>query len=486
METINASSELLLTLINDILDFSKIEAGKMTIEPEAFNLVATVEGALDLLAERAAAKRIETMSSLAFDVPVHLRGDASRILQILINLISNAIKFTDRGEIVVRVSLAKRDNAKVWLRFEVRDTGIGISPEAQARLFQPFTQVDSSSARRYGGTGLGLAISRRLVEMMGGRLGVDSAVGQGSVFWFTLPLETCPPPLARPGAAPETLAGLRLIMVDDSETNLMILERQLSSWGLTADRFTRALPALEAMRRAAAAGRPHDLLLLDMAMPEMDGAQLVQAVRADPALRTVRMVVMTSRGRSVEPQGARLLEGVRVLSKPVKQSQLGDAMVAAMKPAPPPGRRIHILLVEDNPVNQRVAVRQLAKLGYPNCDAVANGVEALEALRRRSYDLVLMDCQMPEMDGYEAARRIRETEAASPLTRGALAHVPIIAMTAHALQGDREKCLASGMDDYIAKPIRMDDLKRALHRWSGFPPDSPGSPPSSTLISERI
>jgi PAS domain S-box-containing protein len=495
VETINASSEVLLSLINDILDLSKIEAGKMTIEMEEFDLVGTVEGALDLLAERASSKRLETMSSIAPETPVYLRGDASRILQILINLISNAIKFTDRGEIVVRVALADRDGSRVRLRFEVRDTGIGISAEAQSRLFQPFTQVDSSSARRYGGTGLGLAISRRLVEMMGGAMGVESEMGKGSVFWFTLPLEVCPPVKPNKVAARDGLAGLRLIIVDDNETNLMILERQLSTWGLKAERFTRAMAALEAMRTATSAGRPFDILLLDMAMPEIDGAELAQTVRADPALSSTRMIVMTSWGHSAETRNTRRIEGLRLLTKPVKQSQLLDALVSVMKtgpsvqeeseasavPAPAaepgaesPGGKVRILLVEDNPVNQRVALRQFAKLGFPHTDAVANGIEALEALRRHSYDMVFMDCQMPEMDGYEATRRIREIEARNTLTRGSSVHIPIVAMTAHALQGDREKCLAAGMDDYIPKPIRMDDLKRALHRWSGIRPEPPG------------
>ncbi len=489
VETINSSSEVLLSLINDILDFTKIEAGKMTIEPEEFDLVNTVEGALDLLAERAASKRLETMSGIEPDVPVSLRGDASRILQILINLISNAIKFTDRGDVVVRVKLARKEADKVRLRFEVRDTGIGIPPEALAQLFKPFTQLDNSAARRYGGNGLGLAISRRLVDMMGGEMGVESEPGKGSLFWFTLPLEVCPPLKPAKALPPGALADKRLIIVDDNETNLLILERQLQSWGLKPDRFPDAPSALDALRRAAALGKPYDLLLLDMAMPGMDGAELAHAVQADPALTAVRMVVMTSWGRASETRETRRLEGIRILTKPVKQSQLRDAMVAALKPEPAgeedaaeagagpeahpetdaPASPVRILVVEDNPVNQRVALRQLAKLGHPHTDAVANGMEALEALRRRHYDLVLMDCQMPEMDGYEATRHIRETEARHLLTRGASAPIPVIAMTAHALQGDREKCLAAGMDDYIAKPIRLDDLKRALQRWSAFP-----------------
>ncbi len=478
VETISGSGEALLTLINDILDFSKIEAGKMTIESEAFDLVGTVESALDLLAQRAAAKRLETMSSIAPEVPAGLRGDAGRIRQILINLITNAIKFTESGEVVVKVALDRREDATAWLRFEVRDTGIGIAPEDQARLFQPFTQVDNSAARRYGGTGLGLAICRRLVSLMGGSMGVESQPERGSVFWFVIPVQTTEEPQPRSPVRPVALQGLRVLLLDDNETNLLILDRQLESWGLKPDQFGRGQAALDALRQAAADGHPYDLLLLDMMMPDMDGAQLAQAIRADPALESLRLIVMTSWGPSAETERIRGIRGVQVLNKPVKQSLLWDALATALEPpskaapahevpradgdqavlASNPAR---LLLVEDNPVNQKVALRQLAKLGYGCVDAAANGLEALEAVKRMSYAMVFMDCQMPDMDGYEATRRIRASETAAG------GRLPIVAMTAHALEGDREKCLSAGMDDYVAKPIRLDDLKRVLARWGG-------------------
>ena len=491
VETINGSSEALLTLINDILDFSKIEAGKMTIESEAFDLVGTVEGALDLLAQRAAAKQLEMMSSIAPEVPAGLCGDAGRIRQILINLISNAVKFTEHGEVVVNVTLDRRENATAWLRFEVRDTGIGITPEAQARLFQPFTQVDSSAARRYGGTGLGLAISGRLVAIMGGRIGVESKPERGSIFWFTIPLRIADEPKTRAAGRPKALPGLRVLIVDDSETNLLILERQIETWGVKPDRFTRGQAALEALRQAAAGGHPYDLLLLDMAMPDMDGAQLAEAIKADPALKSLCLIVMTSWGPSQQTEIVRRIGGVQVLNKPVKQSQLWDAVATALAPSSLPAAvavgvasqvergqapvaqssSARILLVEDNVVNQKVALRQLAKLGYARVDAVTNGVEALEAVKQVAYGMAFMDCQMPEMDGYEATRLIRASEAGQSqggaIGKAAGHRLPIIAMTAHALEGDREKCLAAGMDDYVAKPIRLDDLKRVLTRWGG-------------------
>ncbi len=489
VETISSSGDALLSLINDILDFSKIEAGKLTIEPEQFDLVSTVEGALDLLAERAAAKGLETMSSIAADVPTALKGDASRIRQILINLISNGIKFTDRGEVVVRVTRDAREDARVWVRFEVQDTGIGISEAAQTRLFQSFSQVDNSAARRYGGTGLGLVISRRLVEIMGGEMGLRSGAGEGSTFWFTIPLEAspgavCPPP---PPVAPDVLEKLRVLVVDDNVTNLLIVERQIAAWGVRVERCERAQTALETLRRAAAQGQPFTLLLLDMAMPEMDGGTLTQIVKADPALQPTRIVIMSSWGHTEETARFRDLEGVRLLTKPLKQSLLWNAIAtllappaaaaapSAAPPSPPPDTAAvalatRILLAEDNSVNQKVALRQLAKLGYVHVDAVANGVEALEALHRARYDLVLMDCQMPEMDGYETTRRVRVFETQRSLTGKDGRRIPIIAMTAHAMEGDREKCLEAGMDDYVPKPIRFEDLKRALLRWNAPPP----------------
>jgi PAS domain S-box-containing protein len=482
VQTINSSGEALLMLINDILDFSKIEAGKMKIEAEEFDLVNMVESAVDLLAERAAHKRIEVMSSIDPDVPPALHGDHGRLRQVLINLLANAVKFTERGEVVVRVKCLTRDGDHVRLRFEVQDTGIGIAPEALPRLFEVFSQVDGSSARRHGGTGLGLAISRRLVDMMGGKIGVQSAPGQGSLFWFEAPLMSGQRQVRHKAPDPAVLHNLELVIVDDNDTNRLILEKQLAAWKLRCQSFSGGAPALAALRERVVAGRPFDLVLTDMMMPGLTGAELVNTMRGEAVLQATPVIVMTSMGHARELDALKKMPGVRVLVKPVKQSQLLDTIMVVLEarapglvvveaqrtaqPMEPGAKSARILLVEDNPVNQKVAARQLANLGYVHTDATANGLEALEALQRQPYDLILMDCQMPGMDGYETARRIRFSEESRTLTSGAPPHIPIIAMTANALEGDREKCLAAGMDDYIAKPVRIEQLSQMLHKWT--------------------
>jgi len=480
-ETVRASADALLTIINDILDFSKIEAGKLALETMDFDLRATVESAVDLLAEAAQTKAIELFSLVYSDVPTALRGDPGRLRQVLANLLSNAVKFTTHGEALVRVTKESEDDRQVIVRFAVSDTGIGIDEDAQQQLFQAFTQADSSTTRRYGGTGLGLAISRQLVDLMDGEIGIQSEKGKGSTFWFTVPFEK---QVTSPAHAPSldrvSLEGLRVLVVDDNATNRKIVHHQITSWGMRNGSAESGIDALTILRREAAKGDPYDIAILDMQMPEMDGLMLARAIKSNPQTAVTRIVMMTSLSRRADAEEL-YRAGVEIyLTKPVKQSQLFDCLMNLVARREPPTSRaeprkrlarvtapplpeadraaIRILLAEDNAVNQKVAMRQLSQFGY-RADAVGNGLEALDALDRIAYDIVLMDCQMPEMDGYEATREIRRREGPSR-------HTTIIAMTANAIAGDREKCLAAGMDDYISKPVREEELTAMLARWT--------------------
>jgi two-component system sensor histidine kinase/response regulator len=470
-ETVRASGEALLTIINDILDFSKIEAGRLDLEVIDFDLRTVVEEVADLLGERAHAKGLELVTLVHPQVTTAVRGDPVRLRQVLTNLIGNAIKFTEAGEVVVRAEPAHDTAQQSVIRFAVSDTGIGIAPEACASLFEAFSQADASTTRMYGGTGLGLAISKQLVEMMGGEIAVESEPGRGSTFTFTVRLAKQPERGAgRPARSPH-LARLRTLIVDDNATNRAILCEQVTSWGMQSASVEGGEPALEALRGAARDGERFDVAILDLNMPGMDGLQLARLIKADPDLAPTRLVLLTSSGVRGTADAARQAGLAAYLAKPVRQSQLYDCLASVMGTGPIEApivtqrtlsdararSRPRLLVAEDNPVNQKVVVAMLAKLGY-QADVVSNGAEAVDAVARTDYGGVLMDCQMPAMDGFAATVEIRSAEQRA-------ARVPIIAVTAGALKGEREKCLAAGMDDYLSKPIAIDALEAVLRRW---------------------
>ncbi len=484
VETIRQSGDALLTVINDILDFSKIEAGKLELEIIDFDLRTSIEDTLDIMAERAANKHLELIYLMHPKVETWARGDPGRLRQVLMNLISNAIKFTDAGEVVVRVTCEEESPEGEVIRFEITDTGIGIASETQATLFQAFTQADVSTTRQYGGTGLGLAICARLVTMFGGAIGVESIPGQGSTFWFTVQLtKSVAPRPSKLGAEPD-LEGLRVLCVDDNFTNRTILELQLRGWNLHVDSRADGPSALSQLQAAHRVGVPYGLVVSDMQMPGMDGFMLARVIKATPELASTRIIILSSIGQRGHGPTAQQVGIDAYLTKPVRQSQLYDSIALVMSRAAetetePPSlvtrhrltevqaaAKVKVLLAEDNIVNQKVAVRMLEKLGC-RVDAVANGLEVLDALGRIPYDLVLMDCQMPEMDGYSATGAIRNKEA------GTGGHIPIIAMTANAMAGDREICLQAGMDDYISKPVKPDQLLEMIHKWATLPTHLP-------------
>jgi len=468
-ETLRTCGESMLSLINDILDFSKIDAKKLTFEILDFDLREAVEDTLALVAESAQAKKLQLAAIVPPEVPARLRGDPGRLRQILTNLAGNAIKFADHGEVTVCVAKEKETPTHVTLRFEVKDTGIGIAPEDQERLFKAFSQADSSTTRKYGGTGLGLAVSKQLVEMMNGQIGVNSTVGKGSTFWFTVQLEKQPQgsrPTIREKA---NLINIRLLIVDENATSRLVLEQQAQAWKMRSESAVTAVEALRKLRDASPRD-PYDLAIFDRQLPDMDGLALARTIKADPTIANTRLMILKSVGQYLE--GEELIgAGIAAcLTKPVKQSSLYDNLTLVMAKAPPqavpsasipapevrPSRKLRVLLAEDNLLNQKVTLGQLRKLGY-SAEAVANGLEVLEAIRRIPYNVILMDCQMPEMDGYEATGQIRLRER-----NEGRAPIYIVAMTAHAMQGDREKCLAAGMDYYLSKPVRLDDLRKTL------------------------
>jgi PAS domain S-box-containing protein len=472
-ETVQVSADSLLKIINDILDFSKIEAGMLTFEHIDFDLRAAVEGSVALLAGKALAKRLELASLVYADVPTAIRGDPHRLRQVLNNLIGNAIKFTECGEVVVRAALIEETATHATIKLSVADTGIGIGEEAKGRLFQAFSQADGSTTRRFGGTGLGLAISRQLVRQMNGEIGMESAPGKGSTFWFTARFEKQADSAAAPVAQRvDSVEGIRTLIVDDNATNRKILRHQLSQWRMPNEEAGSGIEALVALEREAREGRPFRLAILDMQMAGMDGWMLAKAIKAEPLIASTRLVMMTSLDRQEDANTMRAAGLDAYLTKPVKQAQLFEALskVLGSESGPAPGSAaprqapaggappssLRILIAEDNIVNQKVAAGQVRKLGC-RADVVGNGREALDALEDADYDLVLMDCQMPEVDGYEATAQIRSRE-------GPGRHTLIVAMTAHAIEGDREKCLAAGMDDYLSKPVRFEELTAVVKR----------------------
>ena len=474
LQTAANSAEALLDIINGILDFSKLEAGMIELESIKFNLTSLVEEVCSLQAGRAHAKDLELTCFLPIDLPVYWEGDPTRIRQVLTNLIGNAVKFTEHGEVSVKVFLQSTDDGDGSLCFEIKDTGIGISPETQARLFQAFTQADSSMVRRYGGTGLGLSISKTLVELMGGKISVESELGNGTRFVFSLPLIPVEQNLAVPQIT--NLLGIRALLVDDNANNRTILEHYLKSWGVKVYSVDNAFSALAGLISAAQREEPFDILLSDLHMPEMDGIALSRAISKTPFIAGTPRLILSSGGLGSEAE-RKALGITQSLLKPVRQAQLFDAMVNALRvttqrPKPELGTSMSqgkealpdysnkkVLVVEDNRINQKVVVSMLARFQL-EVDLADNGQLALELLEKQAYDLVLMDCQMPVMDGYEATKILRDREKATNSPR-----TPIIALTAHATTVAREICLAAGMDDYLSKPVNRSELAAILTSW---------------------
>ena len=467
LELVRSSSEALLMILNDILDYSKIEAEHLELESIPFDVSKVVHATASLLAVRAREKHLELLAEVPPEVPRTVRGDPTRLRQVLMNLIGNAIKFTEEGEVLVSVTVYATLTDKVQLRFAVRDTGIGIAAEHVTTIFKEFAQADSTMTRRYGGTGLGLAISQRLVRIMGGELVVTSEVGRGSEFAFllTFPVETA---TIAPAAGPAALGGRRMLIVDDNQTNRRILREMLGAEGIKVDEAPTATEGLAALRRAK-----YDLAILDVQMPDMDGFQLAAAVRADPKLARTNLLMLTSAGQRGDGERCREL-GIRgYLTKPLSRADLIEALGTVLAGSPEQDvvtrhtiaesrRTLKILLAEDNPVNQQVAVAMLVKRGH-EVHVAGNGREAVQSVNDRDYDVILMDIQMPEMDGFEATQAIRATPKGQ--------HLPIIALTAHALSGERERCIAKGMTDYLAKPFKAHELFAMVEREG-----EPGAP----------
>ncbi len=478
-EMVKISAESLLTIINDILDFSKIGADKIELEILDFDLRTTLEDLNDMMAISANRKGLELVLFIDPDVPSLLQGDPGRLRQVLTNLMSNAIKFTQHGEVALLITLESEKKTEATIHFAVRDTGIGIPANKVNGLFEAFTQADVSTTRKFGGTGLGLSITKSLVELMGGQIGVDSETGKGSTFWFTVSLkkQTAQKKLEQTikSEIPSSLAGTRILAVDDNDTNRKVLAGMLTSWKCEYDLASDAQSAFDKLKEAADKKTPYQIAILDMLMPEINGATLGKMIKANRTIKETALVMMTSAGERGDAERLKKAGFTAYLTKPVKQSQIYNCLITILgqktntkildKPiitrhsiADDRKQKIRIMLAEDNIINQKVALKILENLGY-HADAVANGKEALNALETLSYDLVLMDVQMPEMDGFEATKKIRDSESA-------FRNLPVIAMTAQAMKGDREKCLKAGMDDYVSKPVRPQELEEVIKKWT--------------------
>jgi PAS domain S-box-containing protein len=471
LEVIQTSNQTLLALINDILDFSRLEAGEMPLVRREFDLNACLEEVADLLLTQAQCKGLGLFTLIDEEVPTRFEGDAYRLRQVLMNLAGNAIKFTEAGEVTIAVSMDEGANGSVC--FEVRDTGLGISPEEQQKLFQAFSQLDPSTTRNYGGTGLGLAIAKQLVHLMGGKIGVRSMPGEGSTFWFALPLQPVAEPAPTDASVDSTLAGLRLLAIDANPSSREMVCRYAQFWGMQCDEAVSSSEAIARLQQAAAAGQPYHVALVDLQNPQLERDLFDRATFRDPDLAQTQWLLMVSIHQHSDARDWIAQGASGYVLKPIKPSRLYNAIVEVAidtsptedAPSLPPSEaqpnHASILVVEDTPINQKVLLNQLQVLGYTDIRCAANGQEALDRLQERHYDIVLMDCLMPVLDGYAATRAIREREGQSR-------HTAIVALTASALQGQREQCLASGMDDYISKPVRLEDLTPVLERWSQF------------------
>lgn len=504
-ETIRYSAEALLTIINDILDLSKIEAGKLIIEPIPFDLRVAIEEVVELLAMRAEEKGLALIVRYAPQAPRHVIGDPGRIRQVVTNLANNAIKFTRQGHVLIDLECEKQTKGEAWFRLTVEDTGVGIPDDKLESVFEKFTQADASTTRQFGGTGLGLTICKQLTELMGGTIGASSRPGEGSTFWFTLPL---PLDNQTPAADVRTadLGDTRVLVAYENAVTWRVLHEQLSSWGIRHDGIASGKETLTALRTARQAGDPYRIAILGHRLPDTDGAMLGRTIKDEPALQETLLVMLTSVGKRDDAKRIQEAGFAAYLLSPLRDSQLLEALTTVWKArtqggatelvtrhslaksrSPAAGSptttakatRSRVLVAEDNPVNQKVAVRLLEKLGC-RVDVAADGSEAVKMLEIRSYDLVFMDCQMPEMDGYQATAEIRKRH-------GVKRDTPIIAMTAHAMQGDRDRCLAAGMDDYITKPLRSEALAAVLEQWtvgSGEPPEAVDSAPGPAVVSD--